>query len=96
MAFNLFKKKVEDEEFDELEDSPRKIRDLKPENRKKREEPKKPWGKFERLIVLITLLITIITAIVLDLKSKGYEFPRLNFNINNVNLFKSDTIIIEK
>ena len=37
-------------EDDDLEEQPRKIRDLKPENRRARKEPIKPWGKKERLI----------------------------------------------
>lgn len=92
MGFNLFKKKLEDEESDELE-SPKKIRDLKSENRRKRIEPPKPWGKFERLVVLFTFLITVVTALVLILYSKGYRLPKFNFS--GFNLFEEKTIIIK-
>lgn len=92
---NIFKKKLEDEEpVDEV--SSRKIRDLKPENRKVRKEPPKPWGKVERYIVLIALLITILAAVALTLYSNGFRIPNVNFDFGKINIFKSDTIIIDK
>jgi len=53
----IFGKK--EDEFEEEEDFrsgrkiTRKFKDLNPENKKRRKEPPKPWGKKERLIVLI-------------------------------------------
>ncbi|MCJ7656648.1 MAG: hypothetical protein MUO55_02565, partial [Candidatus Atribacteria bacterium] len=38
--------------------SDRSFKDLQPENRKKRKEPKKPWGKKERLFILLVILLT--------------------------------------
>lgn len=93
MNLNPFaKKKMDDEEFDELEESPRKIKDIKPENRKKRTEPVKPWGKFERYTVLFALLITVLTALILILYSKGLRLPTIKFN--DLNLFEEKTIIV--
>ena len=61
----FLKKKNEEEEDDEEEiESPytkslkgrgsrfkdRDFKDLKPENKKKRKEPKKPWGRKERIL----------------------------------------------
>lgn len=89
----FFKKKLEDEEIDEIESS-RKIRDLRPENRKLRKEPPKPWGKFERYIVLFALLFTVITAIILMLYASGFRLPKFNFSISDFNFFDSETIII--
>src|SRR5687768_7429630 len=101
------RKKVEDddeEEFDELEDErPRKrrrIRDLKPENREKRTLPAgrqapKPWGKFERMVVLISLAFTLITALILTMYANGARPPKINFDISRFNIFEEQTIIIE-
>jgi beta-lactamase class A len=53
----------------------RKFRDLSPENTKKRKEPPKPWGKKERIIVLIFFLFTTIAATVMFLFSHDFKFP---------------------
>lgn len=83
---NLFGKKSEDEEIDdeefnqeELEDRKltRKFRDLKPENKKKRKEPPKPWGKKERIIVLSFFLVTTIVSASMFLFSHDLKFPGL-------------------
>lgn len=83
---SIFQKKkekdydYEDEEFEEHEDrrpNPRKFKDLKPENKKKRKEPPKPWGRPERLTVLITVLITILTAGILSLSARNFKLPGL-------------------
>jgi hypothetical protein len=76
-----------------LEESPRKIKDLNPENRKKRIEPPKPWGKFERLVVLFTLLFTIVAALLLILYSKGYRLPEVDFN--SFNFFEEKVVVIK-
>lgn len=83
----FFKRKLEDEEESE-------IKDLKPHNKKVRKEPPKPWGKFERLVVLFTLLFTVITAVVLILYSQGLRLPKFNFDLSHFNIFESETIII--
>jgi len=90
----LFGKRKLEEEFDELEESPRKIRDLKPQNRKKREEPPKPWGKFERYVVLVALLFTVVTAIILTLYASGVRLPKINIDLSQFNIFKETTIIV--
>lgn len=79
------KNKDEDEDqeevdsVDELEDNKlsRKLKDLKPENKKKRKEPPKPWGKKERLIVGIFFLLTTVSAAVMFLFSHNFKFPGL-------------------
>lgn len=108
------KKKSEDDE--ELEDGEleedgdkasrnlkRKInRDLKPENKKKRKEPPKPWGKKERMIVLVIFLSTVVITGILALSARGYSVPSVsgpNFSlpsIESLNIFKEETIIIHK
>ena len=76
MAFFGRKKEedYEDEEY-EYEESPRKIRDLKPEHSRK--EPAKPWGKKERYIVLGILLGTILTSSLLAVSARGFKLPGL-------------------
>ena len=100
------KKDEEEEEFEEEERGNRKFtknfRDLKPENNKKRKEPPKPWGKRERIIVLTVLLATVIISAILSFSNtfKGgfgnihLELPR--FNLSSLNIFKGETIIINK
>lgn len=85
---NLFGKKKEEDEFDdeesliqeeELENKKLKkqLKDLHAENRKKRKEPPKPWGKKERFIVGGFFILTTITAMVMFLFSHDFKFPGL-------------------
>lgn len=104
----LFGKKKEEEyedgeelvEEDELADKKltRKFKDLKPENKKKRKEPPKPWGKTERLIVGGIFLVTTISATTMFLFSHGFKFPglpKITFkSIKFDNLFKEEVIQI--
>ncbi len=104
------KKKEENTEEDdelELEDNledrklTRKFKDLRPENKKKRKEPPKPWGKKERLIVLSVLVVTLLVSSVLFLTSKGFTFPKLSLDLNmpnfgSFNFLKEETIEIGK
>lgn len=102
----IFGKK--EDEFDEKENLEegrkitRKLKDLKPENKKKRKEPPKPWGKKERIIVLAVLLATtIISAILLFSNLLGPGFGKFNiripkFDLNSINIFKGETIVIQK
>ena len=95
-----------EDEFEEEEQSNRKFtkkfKDLKPENKKQRKEPPKPWGKKERLIILITLFATVIISAILSLyNTSGFKFSNLNLkphkiNLDSLNIFKGETIIINK
>ncbi len=107
---SIFKNKNEDfedeDEFEEGESGNRKFtkkfKDLKPENKKKRKEPPKPWGKKERMIVLIILLITTVFSAILLLKNSlgtghkknNFQIPKIN--LDSINIFKGETIVIEK
>jgi len=103
---SLFGKKEDKFEKEENSSEARKItrnlKDLKPENKKKRKEPPKPWGKRERLIVLMVLLVTTIVSVVLlfsdSLKNKsgGLNIQLPKINLNSINIFKGETIVIEK
>lgn len=97
----LFNRKKDDDlEEDLVDQEPRKIRDLKPENRKKRTEPVKPWGTKERLIVLITLLVTVLTSAFLSLSARDFKLPnlpRLSFSkVSLSNLFEDQVIVVGK
>jgi hypothetical protein len=75
----------------------KKFRDLKPQNRKKRKEPPKPWGKKERMIVLVILLATVIISAILTIGARKKESIHIRlpkFDINSLNIFKEETIII--
>ncbi len=77
----------------------KKFRDLKPRNKKKRKEPPKPWGRKERMIVLVILLVTVIISAILALVARNKNTFRLGlpkFDINSLNLFKEETIVVGK
>lgn len=88
----------DDEEYEEFEErapSPRKFKDLNPENKKKRKEPVRPWGRRERLMVLIVLLATIFTSGILSISARNYKLPGLpRFSLPSFN-WGEGTIIIE-
>jgi beta-lactamase class A len=108
---NLFGKKKE-EEFEEEENFEdeerleklenrklrRKLKDLNPENKKKRKEPLKPWGKKERWIVGGFFLVTTVAATGMFLFSHDFKLPglpRISIAIPNFsNLFGEEVIKI--
>lgn len=105
LSMGIFGKKKLDEEEEILEEEKkdkklsRDLKDLSPENKKKRKEPPKPWGKKERLIVLVTLLVTVLTAAILALSAREYapKIPKFSVpNFDTLNIFGEKTIILEK
>lgn len=82
----------------------RKFKDLRKGNRKKRKEPPKPWGRKERIIVLIAACASILTAIFLafssDISVSGklseFEIRLPYFDFGSLNPFREQTIIIQK
>jgi len=80
----------------------RKLKDLHKENRKKRKEPPKPWGKKERLTILIILVSTMIIAGVLAVSNQAHitfskiSPPSFNFDFSKLNPFREETITINK
>lgn len=100
----LFRKRQEEIDEEELDPTlletsrgKRQFRDLKPENRRARKEPQKPWGKKERIIVFSILLSTVIVSLFLDLSSRNFKLPglpRLKFAKPSFDIFKGETIVI--
>jgi beta-lactamase class A len=105
----IYKKRIDDED-DEYEDESsykdekerrvrsRKIRDLNPENKKRRKEPPKPWGKKERLLVFIVLVITTGVSGILFLSSRAWKlpgFPRLKLPSVSLPFTGRETLVIE-
>lgn len=85
----------EDEDILEEEEKKLKIRDLKPENKRKRKEPPKPWGRKERSWVLGVLLFTVLIASFLALSARDWKLPHLPQLSFSLPKLSSGTIIIE-
>ena len=76
----VFRKKREEDPAEEeskvrIKKDAKPIKDLNPENKKKRKEPKKPWGKGERILVFIVLMSTAGASAFLGLSSRGWKLP---------------------
>lgn len=96
--FSRRKEEVEEVDELELETPKRKIRDLKPENRRSRKEPIKPWGVKERIVVLVVLLTTVLTSGILALTARNFklpQMPRLKISdISNLNPFREQVVVV--
>lgn len=96
MAIFGRKKREGDKEGDE------KIRDLKPENKNKRKEALRPWGKKERYTILAFLLVTVLVSGILSAASRNWKLPglpRLTLpNLKNFSLgfLEGETITVGK
>src|SRR4030042_2609872 len=105
--FDKIKRQNEEDNYDEVEEvvvkrvpRNRAFRDLRSENKKKRKEPPKPWGKFERILVLIIVLITAGTSAVLALSARAWKLPGLpRIAIPRISIsipfFGEETIVFE-
>jgi hypothetical protein len=99
----LFGRKKDEETEEEMAResnfSRRRLRDLNPDNKKKRKEPPKPWGKRERMSILIILLVTVIISAILAIGATGqfkFNLTMPKFDFSSLNIFKEQTIIIGK
>ena len=104
--FSGRKRQDEEEDYEEVEEvvvkrrpKSESFRDLKPENRKRRKEPKKPWGRPERLFVLFAILLTTGGSGILALSARSWKLPGLpRISIPRLTLpsfLDEETIIIE-
>ncbi len=74
----------------------RKVKDLNPENKRRRKEPIRAWNKFDRIMLLIILILTAGAAFFLALSSRGYKLPKLpRITVPKLNLFGERTIVLE-
>lgn len=98
----LLRKKEKEEEYNEpisrktlVERSPSSS-----EKRRIKKGPVKPWGKKERLLVLIVLSLTIGTSAFLAISSRAWKLPGLPRvkapSISMPQILKEETIVIEK
>lgn len=65
---------------------------------RRRKEPPKPWGRKERLLVLVLLFITVGTSAVLGIYSRGWKLPglpRLKAPSIKIPFLGEETIVIE-
>ena len=77
------RKKEEDYEDEDQESEEFEVRDFKKENKKRRKEPPRPWGKRERYTVLVFLLATVLISGVLAASSRNWKlpgFPQIKFS----------------
>ena len=64
--------------------------------RGKKKEPPKPWGRKERLVVLVILLATVGSSAILALSARNWKLPGTpRFKMPSINFFEGKTIIIE-
>jgi len=89
----FFKKKKDQEEFEEKGKS-KEVKKSVPKEKKERKQPTKPWGKKERVLVLVVLIFSVGTSAILALFARSWKLPGLP----KISLptFKTKTIVIEK
>lgn len=63
---------------------------------RKKKETKKPWGKRERIIVILLIVVTVGTSAILAISSRSWKLPDYpRIQIPQISLFQEQTIIIE-
>jgi hypothetical protein len=97
----IFSKKKDVEEEDELEEElslkKKKVAVNKVPREKKKALPK-PWGKKERIIVLILVIATAGISAALALSAREWKLPglpRLAFKMPSISFLKNEKIILE-
>ena len=105
----LFKRKNRQEDDDLLDKDPEERgrftrnknkddKDLKSDKPQRRKEPKKPWGRKERILVLMLLVLTVGISAILSLSSRNWKLPGIpRFALPKFSLpfLGSKTIVIE-
>lgn len=74
------------------------FKDLNPQNRDKRKEPKKEWGVKERVIILAVLFITASLSTILALYSRSWKLsnaPRIQVPEISIPLVSEETIVLD-
>lgn len=87
----------EEREIEKHKPSTKKFKDLKPQNKKKRKEPPKPWGKKERILVLSVFVISIALAGGLGGSARNWKLPGLpKLVLPRLNLFEEEVVVISR
>lgn len=94
MLLNLRKGKDEKEDAGDIKDkNSDETKVTKPRTKK---EVKRPWGKRERIIVFLLIIVTVGTSAILALSSRSWKLPNLpRISVPNISIFQEETIIIE-
>ena len=72
-----------------------KSKNINVKNKRVKKETIKPWGKKERMIVFLTLLITVLITAFLFLSSRSWKLPNFpRIEIPDFQIFKSETVVI--
>ena len=101
----LFKRKSKDDDFEDgkeanLKKLPknRAFKDLRPENKAKRKEPKRPWGRGERILITSVLGVTVLASLFLSLSSRSWkipDMPRIKFPSFSLPFMGGETLVFE-
>lgn len=89
------KKKNEDEEEDVEEEESPKPRKRKPREKK---EPAKPWGRKERILVVLFVFLTVLPSAYFALSSRSWKlpgWPRVKTPSISIPFFSNEKIVIE-
>lgn len=90
------KKEEKGENEEERTVKVKKIKDLNSLNKKRRKEPIRAWNRFDRIILLIIILITCGWSLYFALSSRGWKLPDLpRISVPKINLFGNKTVVLE-
>lgn len=96
--FGKNKVKLDEEQMDELEQrilGAKKFRNFKSENFPKPKIPAKPWGKKERILVLVIFVTTVFISAFLAASARNFKLPGIpKLTFPRFSLFKGETIMI--
>lgn len=93
------RKREEDYEGTDEFEAPKRIKNIKL-RKVGTKEISKPWGKYERIFVLIAILLTVGTSGFLSLRARNFKLPntpslKISFNrLVQLNPFREQTIVI--
>ena len=98
--FGLGKKEKDEEILGEELPAKKKFRDLKPDHKRKKVEPVKPWGRPERTLILVVLGLTVGVSAVLGVIARGnIDLPHISISggvpaVSNISF--DQTFVFEK
>src|SRR3989304_6544685 len=73
----------------------KKLKDLNSKNKKRRKEPIRPWNKFDRIVILLLIFLTVGISAYLALSSRGFSFPDLSkLKISTISIFPDRVVVV--